>query len=75
MSQLINSKAVEELIKRTLEEDMNESLDKIVTEVTDRLKATVHANVAARMIALAQSDYSVEYMRHELRIVVKMETN
>lgn len=74
MANLINEKAIEECICKVLEEDMNECLERITKQVIDKMHDTVKANVAARMIALAQSDYSIEYMRNELRILVNFKT-
>lgn len=75
MANLINEKAVEEAICKVLEEDMNECLDITTKKVIAELENKVRANVAARLIALVQSDYSMEYLSNELRIYVRMETN
>lgn len=74
MATLINQEALEECICKVLEEDMNECLNRITKQVIDKMHDTVKANVAARLIALAQSDYSMEYMRNELRISVQFKT-
>lgn len=74
MAQLINEQEIPKIICKVLEEDMNECLDRITKQVVQDLEDKVRANVAARMIAMAQSDYSMEYMRNELRITVTMET-
>ena len=72
---LISPAAVEKMIAETLSVDMNKCLDKAVDDVIDKLKEQVRTKVAARMIALAKSDYNIVYMRNELIIKVKMETN
>lgn len=74
MSTLVNHEHAEKIIIEVLQKDMNQCLDKIVDEAVDKLKDTVRANVAARMIALARSDYSMEYLRNELIIKVRLET-
>lgn len=74
MPSLINAQAVETLITDVLKEDMNKCLEAVTKEVVAKLENQVRANVAARMIALAHSDYSMEYMHGELHIKVKMET-
>ncbi len=75
MSNLINQNEVHKLIAEVLEQDMNNTLEAVTNEVINKLKDTVKRNVAARMIALASSEYSLEYRSSELRIKVKLETN
>lgn len=75
MANLINEEEIPKIILKVLEEDMNKSLEIITTKVIKELENTVRANVAARMIAMTQSDYSLKYDRNELCIRVKMETS
>ncbi len=72
MAELINHKALEETVKRVLEEDMNKALEATTKKVVAELEETIRRNVAARMIAMAGSHYSMEYMRGELHIKVKI---
>ncbi len=72
MSKYFNHDQLQKAVLEILSKDMNECLDATVDKVVADMKSKVRANVAARMIALVQSDYSMEYMRGELRVTVKV---
>ena len=72
---LINDLAIETLILETLKEDMNTTLNIVTAKVVKEIESTVKRNVAARMIGMISSEYSVEYVRNELRVHIKLESN
>lgn len=72
MATLIDDETIQKYVLEVLTKDMTDTLDIVTDQVIERMKATVKANVAARMIALVQSDYSMQYDRHELIIKVKI---
>lgn len=74
MANLINKLELEKMVAKVLEDDMNECLEKTTAKVISELHDKVKANVAARMIALCQSDYNLMYMQDELNIRVQFKT-
>ena len=73
MAQIINHDQVSKLVKDVIEKEMNKALDEATEEVISKLKNKVREKVASKMIALSQSDYSMEYMRNELCIRVRID--
>lgn len=67
---LINQDYVDQLITKTLTEDMNQVLEEATQKVLEKLSVKVKEKVAARMIAMAGSDYNLQYCRDELQIRV-----
>lgn len=73
MSQLINDVEVNKLINKVIQEDINEALDTATNKVLEQMKEAVRLRVATRMIAMARSQYNLEYNRGELIIKVQIE--
>lgn len=75
MASYINNDEIQRQVLKVLKDDMNECLEATTNKVVADMKEKVRANVAARMIALIQSDYNMRYMQGELRIFVKIGEN
>ena len=72
MTNIVDKQALSRAITKTVNEDMNTALDQATDEVIQKLRAKVRRVVAVNMIALCQSDYSMEYMRDQLVIKVNI---
>ena len=73
MAKFINDETIKTLVEEVLAKDMNEVLEQVTDKVLAEVRTKVKEKVAARMIAVAGSEYNLYYQQHELVVKVKID--
>lgn len=73
MAHYLNQKAIEEVLSRALQADVDAAMDKVIVEAQKNLETALRKEVASIVMRLHKM-YSVEMGREEIIIRVRNET-